>query len=147
MKKLFLFIAQSIFAISLFGQSITEVGGKIIHDLNGSSGISADAIMPLSRTGRVRGDVGVIANGLATNFVYNYIYKIPELPELSANFGGGGGMFIGESVFNVSIVTECAVEYKWDFPLTIGFDVRPRFNLIDDQGLRASVAAVARYRF
>jgi len=146
MKKLILIIAQSIVAFSLCAQSITEVGGKLIEDLNGSTGISVDAIMPLSETGRVRGDFGVIASGVATNFVYNYIYKIPELPELSVNPGLGAGMYIGD-VFNAAIVGEFSVEYKWDFPLTIGFDVRPRIDLVDSPGPGATVAAVARYRF
>lgn len=146
MKKLIALFAGLLFSsATLFGQG-TEMGVRFYggdYDL----GAALDMAFPTSRTNRIHCDVGIGGNGVVGNVLYDWLFPIPELPELVFYPGVGGGFYVGEYGFNAALVGELGLEYGFDFPLTIGFDIRPRFDFIENAGIHGQGALVARYRF
>lgn len=146
MKKLFIAASAILLSLSAFSQkSGTEVGIRLFGgDL---AGVGADASFPMSRTNRLHCDAGVIGGGISGNVLYDWLFPIPELPELVFYPGVGGGTWIGDDAFNLAIVGEAGLEYRFDFPLTIGIDARPRINFIEGNTFAGEGALIARYRF
>ncbi len=147
MKKLLTVVACLVIGTSAFAKKTgngTELGVRFLSD-NYSQGIGFDMAFASGSSNRFHPDVEIIGGGLAGNFLYDWLLPIPELPALVFYPGVGGGMWFGER-FNASLVGEAGLEYRFDFPMTLGLDVRPRYDIIENQGFAAGVGVVVRYR-
>lgn len=147
MKKLLIVVASLVIGTSAFAKKTgngTELGGRFIVDQY-AQGIGFDMAFAAAKKNRVHADIDLIGNGVAGNCLFEWLIPIPELPELVFYPGIGGGMWVGEG-FNTSVVGEVGAEYRFDFPMTLGFDFRPRFDIIDNPGPKAGVGFVIRYR-
>lgn len=147
MKKLLIAAASvliSTMAIAKSSSNGTELGARFSGETLGL-GVGLDMAFAASKGNRIHADLGVAGGGIYGNCLYDWIFPIPELPALVFYPGVGGGAWIGDG-FNLSLVGEAGLEYRFDFPMTLGIDVRPRFDLIDNHGFHGGASLVVRYR-
>ena len=147
MKKLLTVVACLVIGTAAFAKKTTngtELGVRFIGGYY-SSGIGMDMAFAAGNAGRIHADVDFIGGGLAANCLYNWLFPIPELPALVFYPGVGGGMWMGEG-FNASVVGAAGLEYGFDFPMTLGLEFRPRFDILTNQDFHSEMGLMVRYR-
>jgi hypothetical protein len=149
MKKLAIYVFSIFLSFAAYSQkNHVEIGARAVAEVTGpGQGISFDAVFPISRTNRLHLDAGIIGGGFASNLLVEWTFPIPDLRSLVFYPGVGGGIWTNGPDFNIALVGVGGIEYRFDFPLTIGFEARPRFDFIMYPGVAANVNLIARYRF
>ena len=93
-----------------------------------------DVALPLGETSRIRADIS-FSKGLGTELLWDFIYQPIDGESLHWYLGAGPYTLLG-SPFTLGAVGEIGLEYRFsEIPLTIGFDWRPYFRLIDNTNL------------
>lgn len=147
MKKLVILAAGLLIGTASFAKKTangTELGARFSGETYGL-GLGLDMAFASGSANRIHADLGVAGGGIYGNCLYDWLFPIPELPALVFYPGVGGGAWIGDGV-NASVVGEAGLEFRFDFPMTLGIDVRPRFDLLNDPGFRGGASLVVRYR-
>ena len=96
--------------------------------------IAFDVALPVGETSRIRADIS-FNKGLGTELLWDFIYQPIDGESLHWYLGAGPYTLLG-SPFTLGAVGEIGLEYRFsEIPLTIGFDWRPYFRLIDNTNL------------
>ena len=132
-----LFLSESSFA-----QSNWELGLRF-----GQPAVAIDATIPLAAAPRLHPAIYLTDDfGIATYF--DWMFALNDGPEGLKFYPGVGPEFFFGDDFQFFVAGNFGVEYSFAFPLTIGFDWRPGFDLANSFDFRANnVGVSARFRF
>lgn len=131
MKKLLMIIAA--FMLLTTAASAQELGLRF-GDATGGN-VAIDGVFGLGSWSRVHGDVS-FGDGVGIDLLWDFIYK--PLSGEAFNWYAGVGPFawIGDP-FQLGVVGELGLEYRFKFPLSLSVDWRPSFRIIDNTDFSA----------
>lgn len=144
MKKV-LAICSTIFALTgiakeLKAQSNWELG------LRFGDNFSIDATIPINQEPRLHAAVYTERFGIGSYF--DWMFALNNGPKGLKFYPGVGPEFFFEDDFDINIAGDFGAEYSFDFPLTVGIDWRPGFQLTNDFNFYSSNwGLIARFRF
>lgn len=108
--------------------------------------IAIDATIPLAAAPRLHPAVYLDYFGIAGYF--DWMFALNDGPTGLKFYPGVGPEFWLENDFNFDIAGNFGAEYSFDFPLTIGFDWRPGFQVTNGMKFKSSNWGFsARFRF
>lgn len=142
MKKL---LIVSAFLLSISGsisaQSNWEVGVRFGSDF------ALDLTIPLAASPRLHTAV-YFNNDIAVGTYFDWMFALSGGPSGLKFYPGVGPEFYFGNNFDVAVAGDFGVEYSFKFPLTIGFDWRPRFMVTDSMKFNSgNWGLIARFRF
>jgi hypothetical protein len=125
---------------NLNAQSNWEAG------LRFGDGVAADVTIPF-KAPRVHA-AAYFKKNFGIGAYFDWLFALNGSPTgLKFYPGIGPELYFGDK-FNFAVAGDFGVEYAFDFPLTIGFDWRPRINLIENTGFYGgNWGLIARFRF
>ena len=124
----------------LKAQSNWEVGVRF------GDNIAMDLTIPLAAAPRLHPAVYFDRFGVGTYF--DWMFALSDGPIGLKFYPGVGPEFFFENEFDFHIAGDFGVEYSFDFPLTIGFDWRPGFEVTNGFAFKSSNWGFsARFRF
>ncbi len=131
MKKLFSIAAAVIMLTSII--SAQEIGVRF-GDVTGGN-VAVDAVFSAGGLNRIHGDLS-FGDGVGIDLLWDFIYK--RLGKEAMNWYAGVGVFtfLG-TPFQLGVVGELGLEYRFQFPLSVSADWRPSFRLIDNTDFHA----------
>ena len=132
MKKLLMIIAT--FMLLATTVSAQELGVRF-GDATGGN-VAIDGVFELGSWSRVHGDVS-FGDGVGVDLLWDFIYK--PLSGEAFNWYAGVGAFawIGDP-FQLGVIGELGLEYRFKFPLSLSVDWRPSFRIIDNTDFSVS---------
>jgi len=159
MRRLFFFIALGFSLLSI--TSAQNIDKAIGLRLGTGFGYGAEISyqQPLGHINRLELDLGLNSWGFGLNGVYQWVWDLSALGDgfnWYAGVGAGIGSYnfkyltnpTGVSNFNIGILGQVGLEYRFEIPLTLSLDYRP--GLFWGSSLNSSYDGIslgARYRF
>ena len=155
MKKKSMFNSRNPFSLILIGlflcllsqpaelkaQANWEVGFRF-NDRGGQ----IDMTIPLAASPRLHPAMYFNRFGIGTYF--DWMFALSGGPSGLKFYPGVGPEFFFEGSFDFHIAGDFGVEYSFDFPLTIGFDWRPGFEVTEGFDFKyGNRGILARFRF
>jgi hypothetical protein len=142
MKKLFTITAATIIFTSIL--SAQELGVRF-GDATGGN-VAVDAVFSLGKYNRFHGDIS-FGDGVGIDLLWNFIYKPLGEEALNWYAGVGAFTFLGDP-FQLGVVGELGLEYRFKFPISVSADWRPAFRIVEDTDFHADgFGANIRYIF
>ena len=144
-------VLKGLFIIALFlvfsnietkAQSNWEAGLRF-----GSPDVAIDATIPISAKPRLHA-AAYLSNDFGLGAYFDWMFALDGGPTGLKFYPGVGPEFIFADNFQFNIAGDFGAEYSFDFPLTIGLDWRPGFEVTNDfifEGNRWGI--LARFRF
>jgi len=127
--------------------STTKVKSNQIElGLRFGQNLGIDAVIPFSKAGRLHPNFTFGDNGVMLGTYVDWIWQINETNGLKI-YPGVGPEFWFYDGFDIGVAGDFGMEYAFNFPMTIGFDWRPGFTLIDYKFRTGNWGFMARYRF
>lgn len=124
----------------LKAQSNWEVGARF------GSNIALDLTIPLAAAPRLHPAIYFDRFGVGGYF--DWMFALSGGPTGLKFYPGVGPEFFFENDFDFHIAGDFGVEYSFDFPLTVGFDWRPGFEVTDGFTFKSgNWGFIARFRF
>jgi len=133
LKKLLL-ILSVLFALVTVS-SAQELGIRF-GDATGGN-VAVDAVFSLGSWSRVHGDVSFGNSGVGVDLLWDFIYQPLSGEAFNWYAGVGPFVWIGDP-FQLGVVGELGLEYRFQFPLSLSADWRPSFRIIDNTDFSAS---------
>ena len=132
MKKLLL-ILSILFALAAVS-SAQELGIRF-GDATGGN-VAVDGVFALGSWSRVHADIS-FGNGVGIDALWDFIYQ--PLSGEAFNWYAGVGAFtwLGDP-FQLGVIGELGLEYRFQFPLSLSADWRPSLRIIDNTSFSAS---------
>ncbi len=119
--------------ITSVASAISELGIRL-GDVSGGD-VAVDAIISIGRYGRIHADVS-FGNGVGVDLLVDFLYK--RLGREAFNLYAGVGPFVVfDDPFQLGVVGELGLEYRFTFPISISADWRPSFRIIENTDLSA----------
>ena len=148
MKKLIVAIIL-ISAVSISAQA-QELGLRFGDSYGGfDENISIDGTLPFGKS-RLHADLN-LGNALGVDVLWDFFVKpISDVQGLHWYVGAGGSTIIDDNIFFLGGAGEIGLEYKFDFPMSLGLDYRPTYWIVDeglDLGFENYFGLNVRYRF
>ena len=105
-----------------------------------------DATIPINKEPRLHAAVYTERFGLGAYF--DWMFELNNGPKGLKFYPGVGPEFMFGNEFDINIAGDFGAEYSFDFPLTVGVDWRPGFQLTNDFDFHSSNwGVIARFRF
>ncbi len=143
MKKVII-AAILLLAISDFAQA-QEAGIRLGNFSAGN--VAVDGVFSFGEWNRVHADVAFGSAGVGVDALWDFAYNSLDRKNFFW-YGGAGVSALFGDYFMLGVAGEIGVEYKFDFPVTVGFDWRPVFTIIEFTDLELDNFGLnARYRF
>lgn len=138
--SVFLLITSLVTTTDLKGQSNWEIGARFGNNWG------LDLTIPF-KAPRLHPAV-YFGNDIAVGAYFDWLFSLEGDPYGFKFYPGVGPEFYFGNDFNVAAAGNFGVEYSFNFPLTIGFDWRPRFMLTDGFKFNGNNWGIfARFRF
>ena len=114
----------------------------------GSPNFAIDATIPIGISPRLHA-AAYFSNDFGIGAYFDWMFSLDGGPTgLKFYPGVGPEFFFVPDNFQFNIAGDFGAEYSFDFPLTIGFDWRPRFETTNDFNFNAgNWGFIARFRF
>lgn len=132
MKKLLL-ILSVLFALVTVS-SAQELGIRF-GDATGGN-VAIDGVFSLGSWSRVHGDVSFGNSGVGVDLLWDFIYQPLSGEAFNWYAGVGPFVWIGDP-FQLGVVGELGLEYRFKFPMSLSADWRPSFRIIDNTDFNA----------
>ena len=144
MKKLIILSLVAVGALLMSNktqaQSNWEAGVRF------GDGFSIDATIPLKKR-RVH-VAAYLDNNFALGAYFDWMFSLDGGPTGLKFYPGVGPEFVFANDFGFNIAGDFGAEYSFDFPLTIGLDWRPGFQVTNDFNFYGgNWGFIARFRF
>lgn len=107
-----------------------EIGLRLGNVLENS--VAIDGLLEIKGNNRVHANLSFSDQGLGVSGLWGLEFKpINDFPDLHWYAGAGPYAIIGKR-FDLGLATEIGIEYQFlDYPITLGFDLRPQLEIID----------------
>lgn len=137
MKKFILF--PFVFSIMMvWNQAQAQEIGLRFGDVLGNN-VAIDGVFALGQFSRVHGDIAFGNKGVGIEALWNFIYRPLGDEAFNWYVGVGPSLLVGGDPFILGASGEIGLEYKFkEVPLALGLDWRPRIDIIETTGFRAS---------
>lgn len=124
-----------------------ELGIRINSNDNPFSA-AFDGVYSLSKGNRIHGNLGIGDGGIGVDLLHDWVFSFDGNRRLVFYPGIGGSLyFINDDIF-LGLVGELGLEYRFNFPLTLGLDYRPAFYVIPStEAVSNGLGVNIRYRF
>ena len=132
MKKLFTLIAAVILITSI-ASAQSELGIRW-GDVSGGD-VALDALISIGQYSRLHADVS-FGNGVGIDLLWDFLYR-PLGGEAFNWYAGVGPFVVIDDPFQLGVVGELGLEYKFKFPISISADWRPSFRIIENTDFSA----------
>jgi hypothetical protein len=124
--------------------SAQEVGVRW-GDVSGGD-VAIDAVFSMGKFSRTHANIS-FGNGVGIDVLWDFIYK-PLGGEALNWYAGVGPFAVFDDPFQLGIVGEVGLEYRFNFPISLSADWRPSFRIIEDTDFHAGGFGVnVRYIF
>ena len=144
LKKLALVFIIAVCAAGLTKVNAQEIGIRFGDALGNKSSAAIDGIIALGKFSRVHADVS-FGNGVGVELLANFIYR--PLGGEEGFFwyvGAGPSLFLGDP-FLLGISGEIGLEYRFSIPISLSFDYRPTFRIVENTGFISGFGLNVRY--
>lgn len=132
MKKLFTLIA-AVMLITSVASAISELGVRW-GDVSGGD-VAVDAIISIGQCSRIHADIS-LGDGVGIDLLVDFLYR--RFGREAFNWYAGVGPFVVfNNPFQLGVVGELGLEYRFTFPISISVDWRPSFRIIENTDLSA----------
>ena len=151
MKKVLAVIIFSVILVcSLQNEAQAQTEGYEIglRFANGND-IAFDFAMPLGAN-RLHANVNFFKGGIGVAGIYDWQFPFAEGFMFYPGIGASISIFdnpLGGTDLGLAIGGEVGVEYQFDFPLTLGLDYQPMFDILNNGGYADGWGLNARWRF
>ena len=143
-KVLFAFAVSALLFLNptdLKAQANWEIGARF------GEVIAIDMTIPLAASPRLHPAV-YVNKRFGVGAYFDWMFALSDGPTGLKFYPGVGPEFFFEDSFDFHIAGDFGVEYSFDFPLTIGFDWRPGFEVTEGFDFKTSNwGFLARFRF
>ncbi|MGL1886432.1 MAG: outer membrane insertion C- signal [Reichenbachiella sp.] len=124
-------------------QSANEIGIRF-GDAAGNN-IAVDGLIGIGEFSRIHADVS-FGSGVGIDLLWDFLYKPVSDTPFDWYVGAGPSLFIGDP-FLLGVSGEVGMEYTFDFPMSLSFDYRPTFWIIEDTKFGNGFGFNVRYVF
>lgn len=131
------------------------VGFMTINDLKAQSnweagvrfgdGFAADLTIPF-KAPRIHA-AAYFDNDFGVGAYFDWLFSLDGGPKGLKFYPGVGPQMNFGNDFDIGVAGDFGAEYSFDFPLTIGFDWRPFFELTEGDFFSGNWGFIARFRF
>ena len=124
-----------------------ELGIRLNVDNSSPFAAAFDGVYNISNANRFHANLGIGDDGIGADLIYDWMFTFNGDGRLVLYPGVGASLYFLDDVV-LAVTGEIGLEYRFDIPLSLGFDYRPSFNVLPTTDLVTnSVGINVRWRF